>query len=678
MFHIGFSFFLFPPAYRFDIQKVTALILGLMTIIIQVQLIKFLSFGRKRVSCFLTLFLFLFYAFLYVFYYTQKTAMDFSLIYENFQLLWYKESLQSILSNLPMAFLFYGIFLAIIFYILEQRYHLFSEVYCQKKRGGLTLLLLFFSNIFLLVTPGNSNMIAQMYQSIQYFYTKKSINVTGKKYPYINTNILSNQFQKQKNKPYVFLIFMESYSGLYTDKKAKNGKIITPYFNQLKKRGYYVENFYGHSIQTAKGQFGTLSGIYPSIYSKVFTTYGNLNLYALPAILRDNGYETVFTKAYKSLDFDNTRYYAEKLGFTYIDTLGSKKYIVKEDKPYMWGWGLQDDKYYTKFFQHLDTIHEENISKSIFATLTTVSNHMMFDKIPSNQKYLYPNANTNYTNYMNSMYLSDKYLKTFFEELEKRGYLNNAIVIITGDHSWPSGEHGYWHNETSFYEEFFKIPLLILWKGKLAPAMSGIPSSQIDIAPTILDMLQIQSKNHFVGKSIFQKRTEEAILTVQPYSGTYLTAKKESIKYVKHLQTQKEYLFDFKKDPKESSNLIQNKSYAEITKSLKSATQKLIINEQLIRENRIWPSEKERHHQEEQKNFSLIVTQQYKPLRGLDAKRFDALQKAYAIDIVYFLNSHELIHAELGKLNFYHDFRMEIKGDFLVNTEGYYDIYSIR
>jgi len=672
--HSVFVFFLYPPFNIFDLDKTFSLFWGLLTIIVQLQLIKNLSFGRRKVSLVFTLLWVGIHALLYTFYYTQHTAIDFALLYENFHLIFYAESIDTILSNLSFILIMYSLMAIIILYFLELRYRMLSGVYEGGRKNRIIILFFFLLNIGVITIPKeNSDLLVRFIKSIWYFNQKSSVEVSGKKYPYIHMNKLSARFKNIKKKPHVFLIFMESYSGLYTDKKAKNGKVITPYFNHLKDQGYYIKEFYGHSIQTAKAQFGILSGIYPSIYSKVFTTYGDLALHALPAILGEHGYETVFTKAYRSLDFDNTRSYAQKLGFAHIESLGSEKYIKKEDKPFIWGWGLQDDKYYHKFFQYIDTIYEQNRGKPIFSTLTTVSNHMMFDKIPEDQKYLYPHADTKY---MNSMYLADSYLKTFFDELNRRAYLSDSIVIIMGDHSWPSGEHGYWHNETSFYNEFFQTPCLILWKGKIKAEISTFQASQIDIAPTILNMLHIRTKNHFIGKSVFQRKQEETVLTVQPYGGTYLTAKRDNLKYVKHLQTKKEYLFNLKKDPLESDNIIQNLNYVDTLQVLRKDMKKLVVNEQLIRENRIWPSKKKAHKREDcQKNFSLTVTQQYKPIRSIDANRSHAFKKQYNIDIIYFLNSNELIHAVLGKLNFYHDFSTEIKGTFEVKTAGEYDIY---
>jgi phosphoglycerol transferase MdoB-like AlkP superfamily enzyme len=684
--HTLFVFYFYEPKLAFSLEKINTLALGLFTIIMQVQLVKLLSFRSRRASFVLTLLLLIVYAILYTFHYNQHVPLDYALVHENFSLIFYKESIASILSMLSISYFFYAIATIYLIYFLNKRFDLISQLPIKGEIHTSTFVFVILTNIALLSIPAsNSNKIFEFIQSVHYYYANKShdslLGSDSSKYPYIHTNTLSGKFADYHDKPNVLLIFMESYNGLFTDKAADNGKIVTPFFNELKNKGYFLEHFYGHSIQTAKGQFGTLSGVYPSVYSKVFTTYGNLNLHGLPSILNDFGYETVFTKAYRSLSFDNTYNYAKKLGFKHVESMGVPKRLNKDDQGKIWGWGLQDDRFYIKFFDYLDSLHQQTPDKPFFATLTTVSNHMMFNKIPADQKYLYSGSHTNYTNFMNSLHLADHYLQTFFEELEKRHYLDNTIVIITGDHSWPSGNHGYWHNETSYYNEFFQIPFLILWDKHLEPEHNSITASQVDIAPTILDMLNIETKNHFVGKSIFTRTQEEPVLLVQPYSGTYIVAQDKGIKYVKHLRSKNEFLYDLNRDPDEKNNIIANPDYTKQLEALRQEAQKLLINNELIQTNRLWPpDEKAQQKQAAMKkvrhNFLVEVSQQYKPIRTIDSPKInEARKERFYIDTIDFPAKDELTHRKLGKLGFFNDFFTTITGNMDVKIAGEYDIF---
>ena len=149
--------------------------------------------------------------------------------------------------------------------------------------------------------------------------------------------------------------------------------------------------------------------------------------------------------------------------------------------------------------------------------------------------------------YANSMYLSDQQLKVFFTELKKRNYLKNSIIIITSDHGYPIGKHKFINNELGFYEDSFRIPFLMLWKNKISPQrIKNQVFSQVDIAPTLVDLLKLSiQRHHFQGNSIFKssKRAKPSYL-VQPYNGGYLIVVEYPFKYIKHLRTGKKFIFN--------------------------------------------------------------------------------------------------------------------------------------
>jgi len=161
---------------------------------------------------------------------------------------------------------------------------------------------------------------------------------------------------------------------------------------------------------------------------------------------------------------------------------------------------------------------------------------------------------------------------------------------LVGDHGFPAGQHGFYHNEQGYQEEFFRTPCIILWPGRINPqTLSKGQFSQVNIAPTVLDLLGFREKNHFIGQSIFcDKEGTEPALLVQPYGQGYLCAVKRPYKYVKSLSDNSEWLFNLDKDPMEYENIINGFKDKEILKQLRKSIDRLHLNEELLRENRIW------------------------------------------------------------------------------------------
>jgi len=87
---------------------------------------------------------------------------------------------------------------------------------------------------------------------------------------------------------------------------------------------------------------------------------------------------------------------------------------------------------------------------------------------------------------------TDTHLARMIAELEKRGLLENTLIIVTSDHGmpFPRGK-GY------AYEDSNHIPLAIRWPGKIKNPGRIIDDfvSFTDIAATILDVAQISEKD---------------------------------------------------------------------------------------------------------------------------------------------------------------------------------------
>lgn len=74
-------------------------------------------------------------------------------------------------------------------------------------------------------------------------------------------------------------------------------------------------------------------------------------------------------------------------------------------------------------------------------------------------------------------------------ELERRGVLRNAIVVITSDHGELLGEHGLYEHGNSLYMELLHVPLVVVAPGR-APAGARVPSYATlrSLPATILDL----------------------------------------------------------------------------------------------------------------------------------------------------------------------------------------------
>ena len=101
----------------------------------------------------------------------------------------------------------------------------------------------------------------------------------------------------------------------------------------------------------------------------------------------------------------------------------------------------------------------------------------------------------------------DDYMGQLTEKMKKWGILDNTVIIVTSDHGEELFEHGFiGHASTSLnaklYDEIIHIPLIIWWPKKLKHRVVDELVQQIDIMPTILDMLGLLPSEGLQGYSL--------------------------------------------------------------------------------------------------------------------------------------------------------------------------------
>jgi arylsulfatase A-like enzyme len=96
----------------------------------------------------------------------------------------------------------------------------------------------------------------------------------------------------------------------------------------------------------------------------------------------------------------------------------------------------------------------------------------------------------------------DDQIRVLFGELQKRGFLRNAIVAITSDHGEEFREHGTMGHHQALYEESIRVPLILLVPGHDQRVDIQHIVSLTDLAPTLLDLAAIPRPASFRGVSL--------------------------------------------------------------------------------------------------------------------------------------------------------------------------------
>ncbi|MDH4048973.1 MAG: sulfatase-like hydrolase/transferase [Gammaproteobacteria bacterium] len=170
--------------------------------------------------------------------------------------------------------------------------------------------------------------------------------------------------------------------------------------------------------------------------------------------------------------------------------------------------------------------------------------------------------------YDNGILQFDATIKALLETLQDLRYLENAVVVITGDHGEMLGEQGHYTHAETVYAPVLDIPLLILRFGYTGPAiMPRAFASQVDIAPTLLQELGLPVPDSWSGSGLRNPMTREFSYFQQAMDiGLFDLREPERVwKFWTNIDSQKAFAFDAMQDPAESRNRI-----AELPANLRS------------------------------------------------------------------------------------------------------------
>lgn len=91
---------------------------------------------------------------------------------------------------------------------------------------------------------------------------------------------------------------------------------------------------------------------------------------------------------------------------------------------------------------------------------------------------------------------NDFYLERFLTDLEKLNALEHTLIVFIADHGEHLGEHNLWGHNPPGFIQVIKTPLIMVYPKKLpANLIVTQPVQNIDIVPTILDLLKINKDN---------------------------------------------------------------------------------------------------------------------------------------------------------------------------------------
>lgn len=282
----------------------------------------------------------------------------------------------------------------------------------------------------------------------------------------------------------VVLISVESLSASFLGAYG-NPKGITPRLDALAKDGLNFTHFFATGTRTVRGLEALSLGIPPAPGQAVVRRPNNQHLATLGELLKPQGVTPYFFYGGYGY-FDNMNAYFEGNSYQVIDRTD----IPKQDVMFENVWGVADEVLFTHALRTLEKRHADG--SPFFAHIMTTSNH---------RPYTYPDGRIDIPSpggRDGAVKYTDYAIGQFLDKARSQSWFKDTLFIITADHCASVA------GKSKLPVAGYHIPLIFYAPGLIKPDTFDTPVSQIDLAPTIVELLGKRGDDHFFGRSFFE------------------------------------------------------------------------------------------------------------------------------------------------------------------------------
>ena len=348
-------------------------------------------------------------------------------------------------------------------------------------------------------------------RNVQHFYGRKGID---------NISPLARQIKPegQPLKKNVVYIFMESMSAKLMDRFGNN-KHLTPYLDSIYNESLSFSNFYSSGTHTNHGLYASLYSFPSIMFRNAMKGTDIPNYSGLPTVLKENGYSTMFFMTHES-QYDNMNAFLRTNGY---DEIYAQENYPKEEIVNHFG---VSDRYL--FTYALPVLRQKAETKQpFFATIMTISNHPPYI-VPEEFQDPKLELEEQIVRY------ADDCIRDFMEAAKKEPWYKNTIFLFMGDHGKRYGTA-----DCELPESFNHIQLVVHGDG-IAPCEVVDYASQVDVAPTLLGMLQIPYIQNNFGIDLLREQRPMIFYSADKT----MAARDDTHLYVYNAETKTEFFYN--------------------------------------------------------------------------------------------------------------------------------------
>lgn len=271
---------------------------------------------------------------------------------------------------------------------------------------------------------------------------------------------------------------------------------LSPNIDRLARESLVFSHLYASGTRTIRGLEALSLSIPPLPGTSIVKRPDNGGFRSWGEVMKEKGYDTRYIYAGYGY-FDNMNAFFSANGFDIVD----RNSFAQDEITFANIWGVCDEDLFRK------TIRESRASfaagRPFFSMVMTTSNHRPFT-YPARAIDIPPKTGRD-----GGVKYADHAIGKFLAEARKEPWFKDTVFVFVADHCASSA------GKTDLPVKKYEIPLLVYAPHHVKPGRVDRMMAQVDVAPTVLGLLNMSYATDFLGRDILKadNRPERAFIS---------------------------------------------------------------------------------------------------------------------------------------------------------------------
>ncbi len=288
----------------------------------------------------------------------------------------------------------------------------------------------------------------------------------------------------------VVLVSVESlgaeFLGAYGDRRG-----LTPNLDRLSRESLWFSRVYATGNRTVRGLEALALALPPTPGQSIVRRPHNETLFSLGSVFEDKGYGVLF--AYGGYGyFDNMNAFFDANDYRVVDRRAIPAGRIEFENV----WGVADEHLFDQVIEEIDREKAARPDRPVFVHVMTTSNHRPYT-YPPGRIDIAPGSGRD-----GAVKYTDYALGRLIERSRRHAWFRDTVFVITADHGANA------RGTTRIPVDKYLIPVMVYSPAHIEPRRVDRLMSQIDIAPTLLGLLDFRYYSKFLGRDVLHSPPE--------------------------------------------------------------------------------------------------------------------------------------------------------------------------